>query len=89
MRKNESIDNFKNWLAGFPVGQPTAKINGSAFAAAVVAVDFGSPKEPVKLTSEQNQELHARVKELTTALTGRRNVRVQFDHNNGVYWSSI
>jgi hypothetical protein len=89
MRKNESIDNFKNWLAGFPVGKPSVKVNGSAFAFAVVAVDFGTPLEPVKLNGEQNQELQAKMKELTTALTGRRNVRVNFDHNNGVYWSSI
>lgn len=89
MRKNESIDSFKDWLANFPVGSPIAKINGSAFAGAVVTVDFGSPLEPVKLGAEHNQELHARMKELTTSLTGRRNVRVQFDHNNGVYWASI
>ncbi len=89
MRKNESIDNFKNWLAGFPVGRPTAKVNGSAFASAVVAVDFGSPLEQVSLNGDQKQELHARMKELTTALTGRRNVRVQSDNANGVHWSSI
>ena len=89
MRKNESIDNFKNWLGSFPVGKPSAKVNGSAFAAAVVAVDFGTPLEPIRLTAGQNHDLHAKMKELTTALTGRRNVRVQFDHNNGVYWTSI
>jgi hypothetical protein len=89
MRKNESIDNFKQWLSEFPVGRPTVKVNGSSFASAVVAVDFGTPKDGVKLTSEQNQELHGRMKELTTALTGRRNVRVQSDHTSGIYWSSI
>lgn len=89
MRKNESIENFQNWLTEFPVGRPSLKVNGSSFTTAVIAVDFGSPLEPIKLTSEQNSELHSRMKELTTALTGRRTVRVNFDHNNGVYFTNI
>ncbi len=94
MRKNnDNIETFKEWLATFPVGNPSVKVNGSAFSSAVVTIDFGTPLEPLNLTSEKNAdaraELQSRMKELTTALTGRRSVRVNSDHSNGVYWTSI
>jgi hypothetical protein len=90
MRKNENIDNFRQWLVALPVNyKPSLKVNGNGYSTAVVVVDFGTPKEGVRLTSEQNSELGARMKELTTTLTGRRSVRVGYDNNAGVYWTSI
>lgn len=87
--KNETVDAFKTWLETFPTGSPSLKVNGSGYTTAVIAVDFGSPKDSIKLTPEQSSDLHNRMKDATTALTGRRNVRVQFDHNNGMHWTSI
>jgi len=89
-RKNEMIAEMNRFLNGMKLHvTPSLKVNGSAFPQAVIAVDFGVPLEPVKLTTEQNAEVGYRMKELTTALTGRRSVRVNYDNSNGIYWTNV
>ncbi len=90
MRKSEYIDAFRSWLGTLSVPvKPTLKVNGNAFPAVVLAVDFGTPLEPFRLSSEQSSELSRRMKELTTNVTGRSPVRINNDHSNGVYWTSV
>lgn len=89
--KNDSAtNNLVSWLAEqkFPIN-PAVKVNGSSFPNVVLVVDFGSPLEPVRLTSEQGNDLSHLIKESVTAITGKRNVRINFDNNNGVFWASV
>lgn len=86
--RQSRIDDFTRWLEGVG-GSPKLHVNGPSFSTAVVSVDFGSPLEPVRLSQDVSSEMHSRLRELTTDLTGRRSVRIQFDHLNGVYWASI
>ncbi len=89
MRKNDNIDTFNNWLSGLNLSvKPSLKIN-HGFTTATVVVDFGSPKEPLHISSELNGEICSRMKDLTTSLTGKRNVRINVDNSNGVFWSNV
>lgn len=69
---------------------PSIKINGPLHPTAVIAVDFGAPLNPVRLTSEQVQDLSGRLRKLTRDLYSQEvNVRVSSDSQNGVFWSSV
>ena len=87
------IDTYElsNWLAELNLGVvPTVHVNGVGHSTAVIAVDIGSPVPPIRLTSEQMQELTSRLRRLTKELyKDEVNVRVSSDHQNGVYWSSV
>ncbi len=85
-----SVARLTDWLSGLKLHvKPTLKINGPIYTSAILAVDFGSPIEPVRLTSEQAHDLAYLIKAATTEITGRRSVRVNHDTNNGIYWTSI
>lgn len=88
------IDTFelRNWLSELNLGiVPNVHVNGPQHSSAVITVDFGSPIPSIRLTSEQAQELNARLRRLTKELYTRDdvNVRVSSDNQNGVYWSSV
>lgn len=90
-RESMSIMEFRDWLIGlddeFP---PTLHVNGKNHPQSVVTVDFGQPPRPPKITPEQSQELVNRMRRLTNEIMGREmNVRVSFDHQNGIYWAGI
>lgn len=88
MRNNNSGEQLTNWLRTLNVGvKPTLKIN-SGFTTATVVVDFGTPKEPVRLTADQSTELSNQMRDLAASLTNRKNIRINYDNQNGVYWTS-
>ena len=88
MRNNNSGEQLTNWLRTLSVGvKPTLKIN-AGFTTATVVVDFGTPKEPVRLSAEQSTELSNQMRDLAGSLTNRRNIRINYDNQNGVYWTS-
>lgn len=90
MRKNENqIEQFSNWLISLNVGvKPSLKLNPGFINAAVV-VDFGTPKDPVRLTADQSTELSNRMRDLAVSITNRKNTRINYDNQNGVYWTSV
>jgi hypothetical protein len=85
-----NVQVFSNWLAGFkfPV-TPTVKIN-DAFDLATVVVDFGTPKEPIDFDPTFLTDLSNRMRDLSADITGRSrgSQRVDYDHLNGVFWTS-
>ena len=90
MRKNENlVEQLSTWLLGLDVGvKPSVKIN-SGFTNATVVVDFGTPKEPVRLSADQSAELSNMMREIAVALTNRKSIRINHDNQNGVYWTSV
>ncbi len=71
--------------------RPSIHVNGREHPTAIVVVDFGSPKHPVRLNSEQNQELTGKLRKLTKDLLNKDvYIRVGSDNYNGViYWTSV
>lgn len=90
-RSSVDLADFKSWLAGLDVGViPTIHVNGHQYTQAVLAVDFGQPLRPAKLTPEQSQDLIAYMRRATADIVGREvNCRISYDHQHGVYWASI
>ena len=87
MRNKESIENFRNWLSGLKLAvNPTLHIN-HGYGAALVVVDFGTPKVPLNLSQEITGEVNARMRDLVYAISGKRNARVMPDHSSGIYWA--
>lgn len=88
MRKNDNIEQLERWLTTLQIGvKPSLKIN-QGFSVATVVVDVGTPKNPIRLTSDEQGELANRMRDIATDLTGRRNVRVSFDNNSGIYYTN-
>jgi hypothetical protein len=91
-KKDSEVEDFKSWLMSLGMTHsPKLHVNGVSHSMAVVTIDFGTPLEELtKMTSEQNAELMARLKNLTKSLHKNDvNVRVQNDTNNGIWWSTV
>jgi len=85
--KNESIDNFRNWLTGLNLAvKPSLHVNPGC-STALVVVDLGTPKVPLNLSQDTTGEINSRMRELVLSISGKRNARVAYDHNNGIYWA--
>lgn len=83
-----NIERLEKWLDTLQIGiKPSLKIN-HGFSVATVVVDVGTPKNPIRLTSDEHSELTSMMRDVATDLTGRKNVRVSFDNNNGVYYTN-
>lgn len=69
---------------------PGIHVNGKEHPTALVVVDFGTPIESVRLTSEQGQELASKLRKFARELVNKdANVRVSSDNYSGlVYWAS-
>ncbi|CAM6054493.1 unnamed protein product [Sphagnum tenellum] len=83
---------FKAWLLTLELGiTPSVHVNGPAFPTCVLAVDFGTPKKAIKLTTEQGSELVSRMRTITKTVMTRGDVKVGVlnDHSTGVWWTSI
>jgi hypothetical protein len=89
-RAGPDVKTFQDWLRSLDLHvNPSIHIN-YGYQSAVVAVDFGSPLQPVKLSNDQTIELHSRIRKLTKEVIGKDiNVRIMHDQSNGVYWSSL
>ncbi len=85
------LGDFKSWLAGLDVGvNPTIHVNGHHYPQAVISVDFGQPLRSAKLSQEQSADLIVYMRRATSDVMGRdSNVRVSYDHQHGVYWTSV
>ena len=70
---------------------PTVHVNGSAYASALAAIDFGSPLNQFRLTSDDNAELTDRLRRLARAIVGRENanIRISHDGQNGIFYASL
>jgi hypothetical protein len=56
----------------------------------VLAIDFGQPLKPLRLTTEQSSELVQRIREAVRLLVGRDiPVRVHTDSQTGVWHASL
>ncbi len=83
---------FKAWLNTLDLGiTPSVHVNGASFPTCVLAVDFGTPKKPFKLTADQSTELVSRMRLITKTVMTRGDVKVGVlnDHSTGVWWTSI
>jgi len=89
-RKKPDFEDFRQWLTGLEMTNPTLHVNGSAYTTAVMTVDFGTPLVEQKLSPEQSAELVARMRAATKSLyPGDPNVQVQSDAANGVWWTAV
>jgi hypothetical protein len=90
-KRTRDFDDFRLWLAGLDMKNPTVHVNGASHTGAVLAVDFGTPLTEQKLTAEQSAELVTRMRSATKTLFQDKdiNVRVQNDNSNGIYWTSV
>ena len=90
-KRTKDFDEFRVWLAGLDMINPTVHVNGAPFTSAVMAVDFGTPLTEQKLTSDQSAELVAKMRSATKSLFQDKeiNVRVQNDTSNGIWWTSV
>lgn len=89
--KKPDFDEFRLWLASLDLINPTLHINGTAYAGAVLTVDFGTPLTEQKLDSDQSAELVSRMRTAARTLYQDKeiNVRVQNDTQNGIWWASV
>lgn len=89
-KPNPELEDFKLWLENLET-RPILHVNGPNYNSAVVTVDFGTPLEEDKMTSELAGELVTRLRSLTRNLCkgNDSNIRVQNDTGNGIWWSSI
>lgn len=89
--KKPDFDEFRLWLASLNLINPTLHINGTAYAGAVLTVDFGTPLTEQKLDADQSAELVARMRNAARILCQDKdsNVRVQNDIQNGIWWASV
>lgn len=71
--------------------KPTIHVNGSAHSSAIVTVDFGSPIEQFRLTSDDNADVTERLRHLARTIVARDtvNIRISYDAPNGIFWASI
>lgn len=71
--------------------KPSIHVNGKDHPTALVVVDFGTPTESVRFTSEQSQELASKMRKFARELVAKdANIRVSSDHYCGlVYWCSF
>ncbi len=69
---------------------PSIHFNGTIHPTAIIAVDFGAPISPVRLSQDQVQELMTKMRKVTRDLYSNEvNIRVSSDHQNGIFWASI
>lgn len=65
--------------------KPAIHVNGKDHPTALVVVDFGTPIEAVRLSSEQSQELASKLRKFARELvSANANVRVSSDNYCGV-----
>lgn len=93
-REGKSLDTsaLKDFLGSLGLDYtPTVHVNGRIFVQALLTVDFGAPLKPVKLSSEQVQELNDHMRAVARDIIGRDgNIRISHDSANGnVYWASV
>jgi len=89
--KTDELSEFKAWLTSLELGiNPHVHINGPSFLSCVLVVDFGTPLEGIKMSSERSAELFAKMKNITkTVMNKEVKVSVMNDHNNGIWWTSV
>jgi hypothetical protein len=90
-RRTVDTTEFRSWIdsQGFPV-VPSIKVNGPNHPTAVIAVDFGSPVVPLRLSNDQVENIAYWLKDLTQLIYATQvNVRVSHDGSNGVFWASV
>jgi hypothetical protein len=91
VKKVLDTSELRSWLdsQAFPVF-PSITVNGTNHPTAVITVDFGSPIVALRLSTDQAEKLHARLRSLTRDLYSNEvNVRVSSDPQNGVFWSTV
>lgn len=85
--KNSTIEDFEKWLAGLGLAvKPSLHVN-TGYTTALVVLDLGTPKVPLNLSQEVVQEMKSRLRDSVASLSGKRSVRVQEDHQQGVIWA--
>lgn len=93
MAKNSSArGELENFLSSLKLStKPSIHVNGKDHPSALVVVDFGYPTPPVRLSSEQSQELASKMRKFSRDLiTKDVNIRVSSDNYLGVvFWSYI
>ena len=83
---------FKTFLSTIDCEvNPTVHVNGSAYSSAIVTVDFGSPVNQFRLTSDDNAEVTERLRYLARVVVGREaaSIRISNDGPNGIFWASL
>lgn len=92
MAKSTSLTDLENFLGTLKLkAKPGIHVNGKDHPMALVVVDFGTPVESVRLTSEQSQELASKLRKYARDLVSKdANIRVMSDHYSGlIYWASF
>ena len=89
-RKRPDFEDFRVWLGGLEMANPSLHVNGAGYTTAVLTVDFGTPLVEQKLTPEQSGELVNHMRSATKSLFSNDiNVQVQSDLPNGIWFTSV
>jgi hypothetical protein len=84
------VASLQTYLDTLGLSRPSIHVNGTGHPTAVITVDLGSPLGGQRLAQEQSQELVSRLRRTTRDLyKDDMNIRVSFDNNNGIFWSSV
>ena len=91
MAKTSSRTELETFLSTLGVAKPGIHVNGKDHPSALVVVDFGTPLEAVRLSSEQSQELASKLRKFARELVSKdTNVRVSSDNYHGiVYYAAV
>lgn len=92
MAKSTALYDLESYLNTLKLkAKPGIHVNGKDHPMALVVVDFGTPIESVRLTSEQSQELASKLRKYARELVSKdANIRVSSDHYSGlIYWASF
>jgi hypothetical protein len=89
--KNSSRIDLENFLNDLQLHvKPAIHVNGKDHPTALVVVDFGAPLQQVKLSTEQSQDLTAKLRKFARDVAVKdANIRISSDNYLGlVFWAS-
>lgn len=85
-----AVTELRTWLHALDLPfKPGLHINGLPWSEAMLAVDFGQPIEPIRISTEEKEELIGKMRSATCALLGRQTVVDVQNDRNGIYWTAI
>ena len=93
-KQSQSVNDlteFTTWLSSLESGvTPTVHVNGPIYTSCVLTVDFGTPLDGIKITTEQSNEMANRLRNVTKAILNRDvKVSIMNDPANGIWWTCL
>jgi hypothetical protein len=90
-RKGPDLSDLTSFLSSVETEhKPTLHVNGATHLNCVLAVDFGQPLTPPKLSDDEAEKLKEKMRVATKTIINRDvGIRVLNDPSAGVWWTSL